>query len=361
MTSMNMTSLMTHDTCEYTAAMASTILDVAALAGVSTKTVSRVVNDEPGVSESTRRKVLEAVAHLDYSPDRAATYLRTGRSGVIGLAVPELGQPFFAELADRIATTAARHRLSVVLGVTGQHGEGEEDFLNRHVELDGVILYWQGLGPRRLSAEARRRPIVILGENEHDDVDRVTMGNDIGVRLALAHLLSLGREHIAVVGLPEAGTPSHGAARARADAFHRATAELGIETEQALLVASDEWRRPEGAAAVRHLLDQGRPFDALLAFNDGLALGALHELNRQGVRVPDDVAVTGFDNLEISRFSVPSLTTVSPRLSSYADDAVGLLLGRLADPALPPRTMVEDVTLLPRDSTTGGRGLWAHA
>ena len=112
---------------------------------------------------------------------------------------------------------------------------------------------------------------------------------------------------------------------------------------------------------MRYLLDQGRRFDAVLAFNDGLALGALHELNRQGVHVPDEVAVTGFDNLEISRFSVPSLTTVSPRLSSYADDAVDLLLQRLADPALPPRTMVEDVTLLPRDSTIGGRGLWAHA
>lgn len=341
--------------------MTSKILDVAALAGVSAKTVSRVVNDEPGVSESTRRKVLEAVARLDYSPDRAATYLRTGRSGVIGLAVPELGQPFFAELADRIATTAARHHLSVVLGVTGQHGEAEEDFLNRHVELDGVILYWQGLGPQRLSTEARRRPIVILGENKHDDVDRVTMGNDLGVRLALAHLLALGRERIAVIGMPEAGTPSHGAARARSEAFRRAAAELGLEPDPSLLVASDEWRRPEGAAAVRYLLDQGRRFDAVLAFNDGLALGALHELNRQGVHVPDEVAVAGFDNLEISRFSVPSLTTVSPRLSSYADDAVDLLLQRLADPALPPRTMVEDVTLLPRDSTIGGRGLWAHA
>ena len=188
--------------------MTSKILDVAALAGVSAKTVSRVVNDEPGVSESTRRKVLEAVARLDYSPDRAATYLRTGRSGVIGLAVPELGQPFFAELADRIATTAARHHLSVVLGVTGQHGEAEEDFLNRHVELDGVILYWQGLGPQRLSTEARRRPIVILGENKHDDVDRVTMGNDLGVRLALAHLLALGRERIAVIGMPRPARPA---------------------------------------------------------------------------------------------------------------------------------------------------------
>ncbi|WP_172119496.1 LacI family DNA-binding transcriptional regulator [Actinomyces faecalis] len=340
--------------------MPPTILDVASLAGVSAKTVSRVVNDESGVSEGTRNKVLQAIRSLGYSPDRAATYLRTGRSGVIGLAVPELGQPFFAELADRITRTAAQHGLSVVLGVTGQHGEGEEEFLARHVELDGVILYWQGLEARHLSIEARRRPVVVLGENEHDEVDRVTMGNDAGIHLALAHLLALGRQHIAVLGVPEQGSPSHGAARARVHALQSATARLGTSIEAPLLVATDEWRRPEGAAAVRRLLASGHPFDAVLAFNDGLALGALHELSRQGLRVPDDVAVTGFDNLEISRFSVPSLTTVSPRLSSYADDALDLLLTRLDNPSLPARTRVEDVTLLPRDSTIGGTRPWTH-
>ena len=101
-----------------------------------------------------------------------------------------------------------------------------------------------------------------------------------------------------------------------------------------------------------------RPFDALIAFNDGLALGALRALASAGVRVPDDVAVTGFDNLEASRYSFPSLTTVSPRLSAYADDAVDLLAARIEDAGAPARTLVEGVALLPRDSTIGGDAPW---
>ena len=135
--------------------MTSTLTDVAARAGVSPKTVSRVVNDEPGVSPLTRARVLAALEETGYSPDTAARSLRTGRSGVIGLAVPELGQPFFAEIADRIAACARRRGLAVVLGVTGERGEGEAEFFASSTALDGVILYWQGppgRSPRRRSA-----------------------------------------------------------------------------------------------------------------------------------------------------------------------------------------------------------------
>ena len=137
--------------------MAATLSDVAALAGVSPKTVSRVINDEPGVAAGTRDRVLEALADTGYCPDPAARSLRTGRSGLIGLAVPELAQPFFAEIADGIAAAAARHGWSVVLGVTGERGEGEESFLRRNPGLDGVIIYWQGLTPGGLEAESLRR------------------------------------------------------------------------------------------------------------------------------------------------------------------------------------------------------------
>ena len=338
--------------------MAATLSDVAALAGVSPKTVSRVINDEPGVAAGTRDRVLEALADTGYCPDPAARSLRTGRSGLIGLAVPELAQPFFAEIADGIAAAAARHGWSVVLGVTGERGEGEEAFLRRNPGLDGVIIYWQGLTPGGLEAESLRRPVVLLGENEHDALDRVTMGNEHGIELALTHLAALGRRRIAVVGVPEPALPAHGAARVRTAALHRAAERLGVEIDPDLLVASSEWRRPDGARAVRALLDRGSDFDALLAFNDGLALGALHQLADAGLRVPDDVAVTGFDNLDASRYSFPSLTTLSPRLGSYADDAVDLLRARLDEPNAPVRTVVEDVVLLPRDSTIGGGRLW---
>ena len=338
--------------------MAATLSDVAALARVSTKTVSRVVNDEPGVSPATRERVLAAVRRTGYVPDRAARCLRTGRSHAIGLAVPELGQPFFAEIADRIAQAARAHGLSLVLGVTGEQGEGEAAFLERNPGLDGVIPYWQGLSAVRLSTEAARRPLVIIGEHAHRAVDRVTMDNERGIALALDHLLALGRERLAVIGLPDPGVRVHAAARQRTAALHHALERLGLTLDERLLVSSAEWRRPDGARCVRHLLDQDVPFDAVLAFNDGLALGALSELRGAGVRVPDDVALTGFDNLDASRYSFPSLTTVSPRLASYAAHAVDLLVARIADPSREPCTEVADVTLLPRDSTISGGALW---
>lgn len=334
--------------------MAPTMLDVAALAGVSAKTVSRVVNDEPGVAPSTRERVLEAIARTRFSRDPNARSLRTGRSGTIGLAVPELSQPFFAEIADRIAAQASRHDLSVVLGVTGELGQGEEDFIVEHPELDGTILYWQGLTPQALSNLAQRRHLVVLGEREHEEVDRVTMDNTGGIGLVVAHLAALGRRRIAVLGAPDPEVWTHSAGRTRMAAFRDAMALHDLEIDERILVMSTEWRRRDGADAARRLLEIGVPFDAVVAFNDALALGALHELAAAGVRVPDDAAVTGFDNLESSRYAFPSLTTVSPRLSAYATDAVRLLRERIEDPDAPPRTVVEDVTLLPRDSSVGG-------
>lgn len=338
--------------------MAATILDVAALAGVSAKTVSRVVNDEPGVSPATRQRVAAALKRTGYSPDPAARSLRTGRSDVIGLAVPELGQPFFAEIADRIADGARRRGLAVVLGVTGETGEAEAEFLAGNPGLDGVILYWQGLPGRALAQEARRRPLVLLGENEHDAADRVTMDNERGIDLVIAHLAALGRTRVAALGVGAPGSPIHAAGRARTAAFRAAMGRHGLEIDERLLVPTAEWRRPDGARAARELLGRGAPFDAVVAFNDGLALGALHELAGAGLRIPDDAAVTGFDNLEASRYAYPSLTTVSPRLSAYADDAVEMLVARIADPTAPVRTIVEDVALLPRDSTIGGGAPW---
>lgn len=340
--------------------MPTTLLDVARLAGVSAKTVSRVVNDEPGVAASTRTRVLEAISATGYSPDPAARSLRTGRSHAIGLAVPELGQPFFAEIADRIASAARRHGLAVVLGVTGEQGEGEQDFLERNPGLDGVILYWQGLSSARLTAEAARRPVVIIGEHDHRSVDRVTMDNDKGIQLALDHLTAIGRRRIAALGVPDPDVRTHAASKHRTRALHNAATHRGIELDAALLIPSAEWRRRDGAACIRRLVETGADFDAVLAFNDGLALGALAELRRLGRRVPDDVAVTGFDNLDAARYSYPSLTTVSPRLGRYAEDAVELLVERIAQPGAPARVVVEDVTLLLRDSTIGGEGLW-HA
>ncbi len=338
--------------------MAATLLDVAALAGVSPKTVSRVVNGEPGVSPTTRERVLDAVTRAGYAPNTSARSLRTGRSGAIGLAVPELNQPFFAEIADRIAAEAHRHDLAVVLGVTGERGQGEAEFLAEHPDLDGTVMYWQGMEPEQIAAAAAQRPLVLLGERRHDAVDRVAMDNERGIDLVVSHLQALGRGRVAALGVAAPGQWTHAAGLTRTEALRTAMEEHGLDLDEHRLVASTEWRPVDGAAAVRKLLERGVDFDAVIGFNDGLALGALHELAAAGLRVPQDVAVTGIDNLELARYSSPSLTTVSPNLSTYAADAVSLLRRRIAVPDTPARTVIEDVTLLARDSTVGGETPW---
>ncbi|MBW3070175.1 MULTISPECIES: LacI family DNA-binding transcriptional regulator [unclassified Actinomyces] len=341
--------------------MAATLLDVAALAGVSPKTVSRVVNGEPGVSPTTRERVLAAVARTSYCPNASARSLRTGHSNTIGLAVPELNQPFFAEIADRIAAEARRHDLAVVLGVTGERGQWEARFLADHPDLDGTIMYWQGMAPEEVTEAASRYRLVLLGERRHDVVDRVAMDNDCGIGLVVSHLRALGRKHIAALGVASEGEWTHAAALTRTAALRAALSQHGLELDERLLVASSEWRPIDGANAVRVLLDRGIGFDAVIAFNDALALGALHELAASGIRIPQDVAVTGIDNLELSRYTSPSLTTVSPSLGAYAADAVSLLRRRIAAPDAPARTVIEDVVLLARDSTVGGEAPWPRA
>lgn len=334
--------------------MPTTLANVAALAGVSVKTVSRVVNEEGGVSERTRARVADALARTDYVPDAAARAMRTGRTGAIGLAVPELAQPFFAELADRVADAARRAGLGVVLGVTGESGEHEARFLQSALGLDGVIMYWQGLSATTITAEASHRPVVLLGEDEIPGIDSIGMDNEAGVALALDHLLALGREHLAVIGAPIVDAPPHGAARHRWDALTRACAERGVVLDPRLVIRTTRWHRPEGARAARALLESGAPLDAVLAFNDALALGVLRALADAGATVPDDIAVTGFDDLQESRYAAPSLTTVTPHLTAYAESAVDLLTQRLGGSTTPTRTIRQDVDLLPRDSTLGG-------
>ncbi len=341
--------------------MQPTITDVAREAGVSPKTVSRVINDEPGVRPSTRERVLAAVEHLGFHPDRSARSLRTGRSDTIGLVVPELDQPFFSALADEVAEQARRHHLAVVLGVTGARGEDEMAFPARHAGLDGILLYWQGATVQQVSGLARTVPLVLLGEAEHPDADRVTMDNEGGIDQVVAHLVALGRTRVAVIGVPPTSGPTHAAGRRRAAAFHAAAARHGLAVDPALLVPSIEWRRPDGARATRELIARDAPFDAVVALNDGLALGCVSALGEAGMRVPDDVAVTGFDNLEETQFGFPSVTTVAPRLPGYAADAVDLLCARIEEPDRPTRTLTQAVALVPRDSTIGGGPSWRAA
>ncbi|MEU1887787.1 LacI family DNA-binding transcriptional regulator [Micromonospora sp. WMMD987] len=327
--------------------------DVAERAGVSVKTVSNVVNGYQHVRPDTRARVEAAIAELRYRPNLSARNLRKGRTGVIALAVPELDIPYFAELARHVVAAAADHGWTVLIDQTGGGPERERVAaagIGDHM-IDGLIF-----SPLSLTADDLTGldglPMVLLGERvDHGTADHVVIDNVTAAREMTAHLVSLGRRRIAAVGAQH--TPEGAGARLRLAGYTAALAEAGLGYDERLVAATPAWHRADGAAAMRHLLASGARPDAVFCFNDTLALGALRALHEAGLRIPADVAVAGFDDIEDGRFSVPTLTTVAPDKERIARLAVDLLAGRLAgDRDAPPRELTAPHRLTPRESTT---------
>ncbi|GAA4978507.1 LacI family DNA-binding transcriptional regulator [Kineococcus glutinatus] len=334
-----------------TDARASTLRDVARLAGVSIKTVSNVVNDYPHVRPDTRQRVMEAVRELDYRPNPTARTLRSGRTGALALAVPELRLPYFAELADEVIRAADRRGMAVIVEQTNLDRQREVDLLTspRLRMVDGLLF-----SPLEMGAGDERflevdTPLVLLGERLfHPGVDHVTMRNVEGARAATEYLLARGRRRIAVVGVHPGEVI--GSAGLRLRGYLEALAAAGVPVDERLLGVAGLWHLRQGDEAMRSLLQSGVAFDGVFAFNDTLALGAMHALHLAGVRVPEDVAVVGFDNSDEGLYSSPSLTTIDPGRGEIAERAVDLLLRRIADRSVPPQRLEAGFRLVERSS-----------
>jgi DNA-binding LacI/PurR family transcriptional regulator len=330
--------------------------DVAKLAGVSVKTVSNVVNDYTHVTEATRERVARAIAELNYRPNPAARTLRKGRSGIIGLAVPELGIPYFSELAALIIDAAAEKSWTVLVDQTSGLPEREmlvSEGIRSHL-LDGLIFSPIAMGREELERRRDDTPLVLLGERIFDGpADHIAIDNVDAAREATAHLLGLGRRRIAAIG-DQRHVPSGRTAHLRLDGYRQALAEAGLPVDEELVVPADYYHRDYGATATSRLLALDQPPDAVLCFSDLLALGAIRTLLAGGRRVPEDVAVAGFDDIEDGRFSTPTLTTVRPDKQGIARLAVSLLLSRMHGGRLgPPREVQLGYALEVRESTVG--------
>jgi DNA-binding LacI/PurR family transcriptional regulator len=329
---------------------------VAERAGVSVKTVSNVVNGYLHVTDSTRARVQRAIDDLNYRPNLAARQLRQGRSDVIALALPELDLPYFAELARSVIKCAEEKGWTVLIDQTDGLAEREHLVLDgiRGRLIDGLILSPIALGAAELERRRDTTPLVLLGERVFDGpADHVAIDNVAAARTATAHLVGLGRTRIAAIGAQP--RPSSGTAHLRLRGYQEALAEARLPTRPEWVVEVDQYHRADGAAAMRGLLDLPEPPDAVFCFNDLMALGALREAHERGVRVPDDLAVVGWDDIEDGRYSTPTLTTISPDKQRIASVAVELLAARLGSDSEPPHEVTAPFTLAVREST-GGRG-----
>lgn len=303
-----------------------TLKDVADRVGVSAKTVSNVVNGTGWVTDELRERVRAALVELGYRPNAAARQLRSGRSGMIALAIPELSQPYFAELAAELVRAAQERSITVLVNQTDGRADAERrisDGIDAPV-MDGLIMSPLALGARDLEGRLDTTPLVLLGEHIGESAfPHVTVDNTAAAKAATAHLLEQGCRRIAAIGAQSSG-PNE-TSLLRLAGYSAALEEAGIDVDDRLVAYVDEYHRADGAAAARRLIDAGVDFDGVFAFNDLLALGAMHVLVTSGIRVPDDVAVIGFDDIDEARYSTPTLSSVAPDTAALARKAIDLL------------------------------------
>ncbi|GAA4782659.1 LacI family DNA-binding transcriptional regulator [Microbacterium gilvum] len=303
-----------------------TLADVAREAGCSAKTVSNVVLGRPGASAETRVRVLDAVSRLGYIGDPAGRQLASGRTGRVAIVVPRLYQPYFAETAERLVLEIEGRGMTSTL-VVAHDLETELRAVTAARDVDGVILCPHAVTDEMLDVTPPNRPTVQLGAYASRHFDRVVMGEYEGFRRLAGHLLAQGRRRIALIWSGEEGSEPRGP---RFDGYRDALADAGIRHDPELVAFGSDWdRRASGFEAMTALLATGRRFDAALCVNDAMAIGAMRVLRTRGVRVPDDVAVTGFDDTVEGAFLVPALTSASPRGDEMVAAAVRMLVERI--------------------------------
>jgi DNA-binding LacI/PurR family transcriptional regulator len=333
-----------------------TLDEVALAAGVSRATVSRVVNGNPKVGEDAKRDVERAIEKLGYIPNPAARSLVTRRSDSIGVVIPEptsflFGDPFFPRLLRGIGAALSSRELQLVLLMP--QSPREESRVERYLtagHVDGVLLVsLHGDDPLPMHLAARHVPAVIGGRPPRGAaVSYVDVDNEQGARSAVEHLIAGGRKRIATV----TGPLDMGAAVDRLAGYHQALAAAGIASD-ADLQASGGFSQPGGAEAMRQILDARPDIDAVFAASDLMASGAMQVLRAAGRRIPEDVALVGFDDSPIVDSTDPPLTSVRQPIEEMGREMVRLLLEHTADPGSVPRKANLPTELVPPRSSEG--------
>ena len=303
----------------------STLHDVAALAGVSPRTVSRVVNDQGGFGEATRLRVLEAIEKVGYRPNMLARALVTRRTGTVGLVVPQMVDPFFAELVDGVqAAVKASGRTMII----AKHDDDLAQFDSiletlSSFAVDGAIVYSPRADRATLFKHAMRGlSIVAFGmEITGTNVGSVLWDISRAAALGVEHLVRIGRTKLVMLSITEGNSlllPR------RETAFRHTLQSAGLQFSDARVVRNHP-TIDGGRAAMEAVLAAGTPVDGVFAYNDAMAIGALQALAVAGLRVPHDVALVGFNDIAMCSALVPALTSVRLDRAAIGREAVALL------------------------------------
>lgn len=328
----------------------STIKDVAARAGVSFATVSHVLNGTRRVSDAARGRVEQAVDELGYVPSALARALKTNQTRMLGVLVPNIVNPYFAELTRGIEDRCRRAGYAVFLcncdDDPGRQARYMQTLHQRRV--DGLLLaVAAGEAGELESALAQvRTPVVVVERalpGHHNDVVRVD--NAAGARLAVQHLLSLGHRRIACLSGPARFEVS----RARVAGWHDALVTAGVRPDADWLLEGD-FSTADGHRLTHQLLARGG-FGAVFASNDLFAIGALRAAAERGLTVPRDLSVIGFDGIDLGPYLHPALSSVGYPIRGLGERAAAVLIERITHPGARAREVVLEPQLILREST----------
>ena len=304
------------------------IRDVAKLANVSTATVSHVINGTRYVSSELTERVQAALLELDYQPDAVARSLRRGETMTIGLIVPNLKIPFFASVAYSIERVASIHDYNIILCNSDWKRERETILLQNLIarQVDGLICISAGMSVAQIEPMVNLGTPVVTFERKLIDsaLDAVSIDNYNGAYVATKHLLDLGHRRIAAV----TGRANSIVSEERLNGYFDALLDAGLEPKPHYVFPGDYLPDTGAQAALKILLLPKKP-TAVFAFNDLMAMGVLRVLIEQGLLVPDDIAVMGFDDISICKYTTPTLTTMRQPLEKMGTLAVELLLQRI--------------------------------
>jgi DNA-binding LacI/PurR family transcriptional regulator len=329
--------------------MAARIKDVARRAGVSSATVSRVLSDKPHVSEELRRRILAAMEELDYQPSRVARSLRVQRSRIIGLIISDIQNPFFNTLARAIEDSAYDQQYAVFLCNSDEDIEKEKLYIDlmQAEQVAGVMI-----SPTRETATACQKlikaniPVVVIDRQITDlEVDTVVVDNVRGSSDLVNHLIADGHRQIGAV----LGTPTATTGRERYEGYIQALKSHDLPVLPDLLRMGIP-KATVGYTLTEELLDLAVPPTAIFTGNNLLTVGALKAIQKRGLRIPDDIALVAFDELDWMSLVKPALTVVTQPTYELGQTAARMLLERIKDGTHPTRKVVFKLELVIRQS-----------
>ncbi|MFA3763060.1 ribose operon transcriptional repressor RbsR [Yersinia sp. 2544 StPb PI] len=327
-----------------------TMKDVARLAGVSTSTVSHVINKNRFVSDPIRDKVLAAIKQLNYAPSALARSLKLNQTRTIGMLVTASSNPFYAEVVRGVERSCYERGYSLILCNT----EGDIDRMSRSIEtlmqkrVDGLLLMCTE--NHRPSQDILRcypsLPIIMMDWAPFEGVNDVIQDNSLlGGEMATSYLIARGYTRIACIAGPQDKTP----AKERLEGYRQAMDRAGLPIPSGYEVAGD-FEFCGGLVAMKQLLALPEPPEAVFTSNDAMAVGVYQALHQAGLSIPQDMAVIGYDDIEIAQYMTPPLTTIHQPKDSLGELAIDTLIHRLNNPEAEPQVLILTPELIERGS-----------